>query len=565
MESLVDIQFPDARVARTLRPVSRSMKMAAIINTLQRLAALQMEGLALYLALPESQLFHESRAKYCLAEGSNRSSKTLTACVELCRALTGTDPYDKYVRTSGVAMVVGLKEDNIAMLWRKMRQPGAFKIIRDEHTNLWRAVRPDPNDPLHLDPYDLAYVEKWKDSPPLLPERLIPKSAIAWDAASKGIPRRVNVPGTGWRMEMRPSGSRPDQGDHYNVVLNDEEMDSGAWYSEQVRGLVGLHEPPQHTPRMIWSATSQVANPAFAELREKAIAGVNGYGRFVFLVDNNPYVSDEEKRAMYEAIPEHERATRYYGIPATSQRVIYGTYEPMGIHGCDPFELPPDWTRYAIVDPGTGTCATLLGAIDPEERHVWIYGGFTLHRAEHGEWARELKRREDGVRFEAIIMDSRAGEQRSFNAAASTAQQFAKAMREVDLFPRVTGPMGGFIPGNPDVKARTMALRNCLALRPLGSPFAGTPKLQVMKGRVPRLDKEIKGALSDLKDPEKRAKMDNQSCDSLDDLEYFVSYDPHYHEPESSVHDHEDEIVQRFEEKQRQRRERNHVSGVLIG
>jgi hypothetical protein len=348
-------------------------------------------------------------------------------------------------------------------------------------------------------------------------------------------------------MEFRPSGSPPDQGEHYNSVLNDEELEKGGWYDEQVRGLTGLSELPRHTPKMIWSATSQVVNPAFAEMREKAVAGIDGFARFVFLIDDNPYVPDAEKAYFFEALPEDERPTRYYGIPAAAQRRVYGTYEPMGIHGCEPFELPPEWTRYAIVDPGTATCATLLVAIDPDERHLWVYGGIVLHNAEHRQWATALKKAENGVRFEAIIMDSRAGSQHNFNQSKSTAQQFAKAMRDAAVFPRVHGSMEGFIPSCSDVKARTMSLRNMMTIRPDG-PFAGTPRLQIFKGCVPQLDKEIKAALSDKKDPEKRAKIDKQPCDVLDCLEYAANYNPHYHETEPADDDPSDAIIRLFNE-----------------
>ena len=564
LNSLVNLQFPNDRAAPVVRPISPEMNKASFIRHLKKLAALQMEALLLYLALPEAQRFHECRAKYALAEGSNRSGKTNATTTELARALCGCDPYDKYERRNGVAMVVGLKEDNIALLWRKLGQPGAFKIVRDEHTRLWRAVRPDPNDPLHIDPYDLAYMEQWRDAPPLLPPRLVPRKKIAWDAASKGIPRRVPVPATGWRMEMRPSGSRPDQGDHFNVVLNDEEMEKSDWYSEEVRGLAGL-QGETHTPRMIWSATSQVANPAFAELREKADARIEDYARFVFLVDNNPYVPDKEKRALFNALPEHERPTRYFGIPAASQRAIYGTYDPSGIHGCDPFELPLDWARYAIVDPGTGTCATLLAAVDPDESHVWIHGGFLLHNAEHQQWAAELKRHERGVRFEAVLMDETAAGAHNYNNPISTAEQFAEAMRETGITPRVTGRLSGFVPGTRDLKARTLALRNAMLLRPKESPFAGTPRLQVFRGCLPDLDKQIRHALSDLKDKEKRAKIDKQPCDLLDCLEYLAAYDPHYHEPEPVEESPEDAAIVRYRAKEEKRRQRRHVAGCYLG
>ena len=500
---------------------------------LARLAALRCEGLILYKPLPKAAEFHACREKFCIVEGSNRSSKSLTCCVELARALLGCDPYDKYPKRNGSALLLGLKEDNIAMLWRKLAHPGEFQIIRDEITNEWRAVRPDPDDPRHLDPYDLAYCEKWKDAPPLLPPRLVNKDNISWDNASREVPRTVIVPSTGWRLECRPSGARPDQGDHLDFALADEEMEKREWYNEIVRGLTGLGKDTFRTPRFLWSATSQVASPEFGAMRENAMQHVPGYARFSFIVDDNAYVPDAEKLFLYNSyLTEEDRQTRYYGVPAVSFRYVYGTYSAE-VHGCEPFEIPPDWCRYAIVDPGTQACATLLMAVDPDEEHAWIYEGWVMRNAEQTAWAYQLQERERGVQFESIIMDERAGKQHAFAASKNTAQQFWLAAEQIDLRPRTFGPMNGFFPGTPDVKARTIALRNWLTIRPDG-PFAGTPILQIMRGVCPELDKQIKGAISDRRDPEKRQKFDNQPCDLLDDLEYAAGFGPRYYSPSTT-------------------------------
>ena len=543
-----------------VRPSKRRLQII-----LARIAELKAEGLAIYQPLPEAARFHASTAKLKIAEGSNRSGKTEAGAAELARAICGCDPYDKYPKTNGVALVVGLKQDHIAMLWRKLYEPGSYKVIPDEHTKQLRAVRPDPNNPLQLDPYDASHTERWRDSAPLIPHRLVTSKDIAWDDRGKGVPRTVNVPSTGWRLEMRPSGSHPDQGDHYNVVLNDEEMERPDWYYEEVRGLTGLSESPQHAPKLIWTATSQVANPEFAEIRAKALAGVPGFERFVFLIDNNPYVPDAEKLAFWNALPEYERETRYYGIPAISQRKIYGIYEPMGIHGCEPFDIPPDWTRYAIVDPGTHVCATLLGAVDPDEKHGWIYGGFVLRNAEALQWAYALKEQEKGVAFEAIIMDEKAGSQRSMNAADTTAQRFAAAMDHAELKPRTFGSLDGFFPGTSDVKTRTLALRSWMVPRNEGQ-YVGTPRLQVMKGVLPDLDKQITNAISDLKDPEKRAKILRRECDLLDDLEYFVAFDPRYKTPTPVEEVTVSYAVAVFRKRQRKNlRNTNYQPSVVLG
>jgi hypothetical protein len=397
---------------------------------------------------------------------------------------------------------------------------------------LRRAVRPDPNDPRHLDPYDLAYREKWKDSEPLIPPRFLPPHSVAWSNYAKGVPRTVHIPATGWRLELRPSGSPPDQGDHYNVAVNDEEMERPDWYYEQVRGLVGMaHEGGEYPPRLIWDGTAQVHNPEFANLREKALANAPGFASFFFLIDNNPYVPDEEKAAFLSALPEGEAETRYYGIPSHSQVAAYPAYDPNGIHGCEPFDIPTDWTRYAVIDPGTGRCGLLLLAVDPDEEHVWVYAARVFRNSTARRVAQTLKELEGEIRFEAFYIDSRAGSQHSLNAEESTAARFADAFRQVGLKARIPGSMQGFSRGNPNVEARTLALRAWLEPR-LSGPFQGTPVLQVMRGVSPALDRQIQAARCDPDNPQKRAK--EGDCDLLDTLEYAAAGHLCYHEPEPS-------------------------------
>jgi len=518
------------RAAPTPKPLPSKARLRAIIETM---LSLKMEALALYRSLPESELFHASLAKTRLAEGSNRSSKTISGAIEIARAVTRCCPYNKYPRT-GTIIIVGLKEDNIAMIWRKLCEPGAFSVIQDEHTRMWRSVRPDPNDPLHLDPYDLAYRERWKDAPPLIPRRYLPLDRVAWTDARNQVPRSARLL-TDWRIEFRPSGSKPDQGDHFNIAWNDEEMEKPDWYYEEIRGLVGTCESPEYTPRMFWTATSQVANPEFAELREQALAGAADVARFVFLIKDNPYVSDEEKQRFYDRLPESERQTRYHGIPSASMRAIYPTYEPMGIHGCERIDpLPRNWCRYVIVDPGTGILGTMIIAIDPDEKHCYMTDAWTMKKVSVGEWAYTVKEREHGQKFEAIIIDDTAAKMRCYNNLTTTAEQFWEALEKAEVIPRQYGPRYGLFPAVNDVKVRTVALNTWLAIRQEG-PFRGTPIVQVFRGACPDLDKQIRNAVTSLKDPEKRLKDTHHACDLLDDLEYAAAAKLRYYAPENTI------------------------------
>jgi len=487
------------------------------------LAKIRGEALALYNPLPVAEWFHACMKKYRVMDGSNRAGKTLAAAIEAIRFFLGCDPYDKAIRNNGKAWVVGLDGDHLSLMWSICSKPGAFSKIRDERTGVWRAVRPDPNDPLHLDPYDDAYREKWRDAPPLIPARLI-KSA-AWEDRSKGIPRKI-VFQTGWESLWRSSKGDSPQGDHLNLAWIDEQIENEDFYREAQRGIVGLAESPQHIPRLIWSATPQNLNQQLSDLREEAERGSQRVGAFKLLMSHNPYVPDEEKQGFFDGLSYDEREVRWYGNPAVARQRVYPAYDPQGIHGYDAFGIDLSrWTRYVGVDPGRQDCGTAFFAIDPEEKHVWLYDIFDLRNSDAQHWAGEIARRQHGMRFEAFVMDQKMGQQTRPGAGLNTAQHYFDALRQAGVQPNSPGPMNGFFPGMYDVRAREDALLGWMVIRGTG-PFAGTPILQIQRGLSPELDKQFRDAKYRYGKRDKRPAQDLLVC-----LEYMAAYGPRYRRP----------------------------------
>jgi hypothetical protein len=520
-------------------------------EVIRKALAYHMEGLRLYRPLPHLEPFHASRAKWRVIDGSNRSSKTMSGCVEGCRAWLGCDPYDKYVRKGGNAIVVGMKWEQIEMIWRKCAKPGAFKIIRDEKTRLWRAVRPDLHDPLHLDPYDEAFREKWRDAPPLIPPRMI-AGRIAWEDRAKGIPTFVAFT-TGWSIHFYSSNTIPPQGDHYHFALKDEELLNPLFVDEIKRGLVALDEPYEHRPRGIWSATAQTTNPELLQMREQAEAGSSHVHAFKALLKDNPYVPDEEKQIFHDSLSEDDRKVRYYGEYALAGRRCYPTFDPQGIHGYEPKEIPPTWCRYLVLDPGGGhKCGTLFVAVDPQEKHVWAYEELNLQNSDPATWAQRIAAK--GEQFEAGVIDMRAGKQKSMGlAVANVARSYADALEAAGVEFRQKGPMEGFFPGNDDVAARQAALRAWMSVRQ-HDPFAGTPKLLVARGCLPHLEEQIRHAHMDFRNPEKRAKAGWGKLpeDILVCAEYLAAFNPRYFEPSETEVKEGDQMWEKFQRQQRQ-------------
>src|SRR5687768_12996223 len=107
------------------------------------LAARRFEALRLYEPLPAAAPFHECAAPEVLVYGSNRAGKTLAVMTEVARAVTAQDPYAKYPVANGRAYIVGKDSKHVAeVFYKKLFRAGAFKIIRDQQTGMWRSVRP---------------------------------------------------------------------------------------------------------------------------------------------------------------------------------------------------------------------------------------------------------------------------------------------------------------------------------------------------------------------------------------------------------------------------------------
>src|SRR6185436_20277776 len=121
----------------------------------------QSEALNLYRPLPKMQAFHESRKRVRLVVGGNRSSKTTSCVVEMARAFVGKDPYNKYTTRNGVYFVFGIDAKHLgSVIYKKLFRAGAFKMIRDPKTMLWRAFDPVA---------DAALIKEAKPAPPLIP------------------------------------------------------------------------------------------------------------------------------------------------------------------------------------------------------------------------------------------------------------------------------------------------------------------------------------------------------------------------------------------------------------
>jgi hypothetical protein len=455
--------------------------------------------------------------------GSNRAGKSVAVAAEIARAVTGQDPHDKYRKRDGRVLIVGKDVEHLGNpIWSLLGRPGAFNTVRDRQTGKLRALRPRTDDPARLDPDDLARRAEWRPSEPLIPPRMIRN--IAWEERKRGIPRMVTLT-NGWEMWFRSGGSDPPRGIQLDIVWFDEEFDNLAFYAESNARLVDREGVG------IWSATPDVSTPQLAELYERAADSTQNIESFEVQISDNPFLSPEAKEEFRRSLTtEEDLEVKFYGRFSLFGRRVYSCYRPEGEHGCEPFDIPEDWARYVFLDPGRQRAGTIFAAIDPDEKHIWIYDAFPLKNANANRWAELVAERQGDWKFEAMVIDKRFGRQgRAGQDDRSVAEQYWQALKDHGVEPRVMGPLAGFFAGSDDIMFREEALLDWMRVRECG-PFEGSAKLRVFKNICPELHKEIQEAYYDRKRPDKRVKL--RLSDLIEALEYGASVAPRYQRPE---------------------------------
>lgn len=481
------------------------------------LARRRLEGLRLYEPLPEQERFHKSAARIRILRGSNRGGKTLPAAVEVARAVTGTDPHGKYPLADGRFFCVGKDLAHIGeVMWRKLGHAGAFKMIRDEATTIWRAFRP-------WDPYDAAYKEKAKDAPPLVPPRHVKK--IAWESKGEGIPSKV-VLHNGWEMAFYSSLGKPPNGVDLDGWWFDEEIVDGAWFPEMRARLL------DRNGRGLWSATPQAGTDALYDLHERAEEeDARGEPRrkvqeFLIRLAENKHIGEEEKKDLAADLTDEERRVRVEGDFAITSYRVYPTYA-RSVHAVETFPIPADWTRYMVVDPGHQVCAVLFAAVPPPTvgDFIYLYDELYIRECDAPTFGEKVRQKVQGQQFHAFLMDMHFALHTEAGAGKNVLEQYTTALTRSKVSSAATGH--SFRLASDDIEAGVTAVRTWLAIRP-----DGTPKLRVLWEHLKWWEWEIRryhnqrvqGQVID-KPNQRRA------CHLMDATRYLAMYDPKWVKP----------------------------------
>lgn len=505
----------------------------------------EMEALRLYEPLPLQQDFHKCMARARLLRGSNRSGKTLSAAVELARAVLARDPARRYPGTDGRAYIVGRDEKHLGeVIYRKLFRPGAFKIIRDALTQKWRAYRPWSKE-------DKARVKEAKPAPPLIPNRYI--KSWTWKSKGDNVPAKV-VLTTGWEIDFFSSLGKPPRGSDLDLVWLDEEIVEGEWYPEMSARLL------DRGGRMIWGATPQTGTDRLFELHQRCEQEWEEWERqkfhpdlepqhreFLILLADNPHIDDQQKRELESDLSEGEAAIRIRGEFAIEASKVFPEFSPRA-HSVEYFDIPDHWTRFAVVDPGRQVCAVLFGAIPGEDdvfpfgvedsgeplvqrvgldHYVFLYDELYITNCDAPTFGEMMARKCQQQDFEAFICDHHGAKLTDIGGGKSVEQQYSDELRKRNVSSHLTGNQ--FIWGCDDPRARVEAVRTWLKIRKCGWP---TMICVALKDKLPNLKYEIeryryKRSQNLVTDsPEDRGRVHLMAC-----LGYLAAYDPKFVPP----------------------------------
>ncbi len=511
----------------------------------------QFEALALYEPLPVQDAFHRSRARQRLLRGSNRSGKTLSAAVELARAVGGKDPYQKYPLTDGRAYVVGLDLMHVSQVfYRKLFRPGAFKMIRDLGTGRWRAYRP-------WQPDDLARKPEATLAPPLIPPRLV--QSVAWEEKSKGIPRMVRLK-TGWEITFFSSQAKPPQGMDLDLVWFDEELEDEEWYPEMTARLL------DRRGCFFWSATPQAGNEQLLQLSERADRDAlrppfeRLVEEFVVLLDDNPHIEDSEKKAIASLYEDEQADVRVGGEFAAKRWRVFPEFSP-AVHVKKLDDVPLTWTRYVAVDPGRQVCAVLFGAVPPPGEQPFdlvLYDELYIRDCSAAIFAERMAEKAQGQEFELFVIDWQMGRQTQLGSGETVEFAYSQALKALRVRSRRSGY--GFAWADSNVLGGIEAVRGWLRV----NPQTDCPRLVVREGTCPNLREEIKRyrykregrTVTDR--PETRG-----AVHQMANLRYLIGCDPRFVRP--SAKKYETGALKAFRDKERRKRAAAGGTTVILG
>jgi len=505
----------------------------------------------------EAAILTFQQATEMLIKGGTRSGKSVCAAAIIAsylrnKPITFADGSVHHMREPGwqhrpvVAWLVGLQLNHIGQtLHRLLCRAGAFDIVRDKTTGLWRAWQPGriPGDE------DIPMSER-KPAPPLIPPSEI--SEETWENKKEFKFTSLTLTNGSIAYGFASSGE-VKRGDPINILWADEEIQDSTHYAEWQSRL------SDRKGRILWTSWPTLKTPALLALNRRAEEQARDVAAghrvkpdvvaFTFKGSDSPFIDEDEKRKRREGWSDAELRARDFGefvtdtitaYPEFDRRihcVDYGHNSPLNDGITEAMRqlnwgVPLDWMVELILDPGTRRPALLFAAIPPakfwdnNEPYYIIFREIAAPRIDAKEIAARVKALEPARTFNRFIIDKKGGDQTPMGFSWKIREQYAREFNAVGLRCRATGST--FLPGEHVWTVRTMKLRSWMRVR----PGCSKPQLRVVPHMCPHLVQQLEETLRNVNKEDIQDKLaEGQVHDVLDCLEYWAGSDPIYVTP----------------------------------
>jgi len=453
----------------------------------------------------------------------HNSGKSVSVACEFARRVTGIPICDEsgkpfpmiwpqanpeYPR---IYWVIGWDTNHLGQtIHRLLFQPGMggqFRCIQDEVTGKWRAWN-------RANPIDAKRVKESALTEPLIPDRLIVPDSWEWEDKRGNQFRHVELK-NGAKIYAYPSTARnPKQGDAVSGIWIDEDIvypDHLKEWQDRLTDERGF---------LLWSVWPHMKNEALLTLIERAeMAALHENPRIErvsLTMTDNPYITQEGKDQALERMgSDEEIARRNRGDLMMDSLSMYPfdssvhsikprnpdlVYEPIRSDAYNKLReimemlggFPDDWTRYLSMDPSHTRTGIHSWVVPPHNVDGVVVGDMMIceweivaKRLTAAMIAKEVKDRMLGKRYEAFIMDMRAGRQTHAGRDSNTLMFFAEAFRTAGLMSRQSGY--SFLPGCDVPSTRYRAVRDLMEIQ----PRIGVPSLMIVEGKCPETKKEF--------------------------------------------------------------------------
>lgn len=507
----LDFESMAPRDGRGVSQVAKRRLEALVAESAKR----SIESLKLYDPLPYQEAYHACRAKECIVQKGNRTGGSLAGFVEVARAATGQDPYEKYPKTNGVIVCLGYGEKHIGrVIYKYLFRAGAFKIIRDKDTGEWRTYRPwSPAKEWNGKKGDADRETEARLAPPLIPQRFIKE--MSWEKRSEHVFSRVELT-TGWEIYALNSAGDPSQAQGFDTHLYhiDEDVATAGWQEEAtgrtlaVNGLIrwtalphqktseilemiqrGEEEEQKPNPRTVCLRATMYDNPYLPEESVKECeriwknAGEDVYRKRALgeLTLDSVNVYPGFTKYTHNAI--HHLTDEEYAEEREGLELRHLVQKLLTENGGEPLE---GWTRYMIVDPGHTVCAVGYFTTPPPEIGDFriLYDEDYIRGATATSFGDHVERKAKNRSFEDFIVDAHGARLRELASGVLPRYKYEEELEKRGIRCEKRGSR--FMDGSDDIAGRENMLREWLMIRP-----SGYPTFLVNVERCPNFVREI--------------------------------------------------------------------------